>query len=302
VQKTDLIKKLLQESEIYHSQGLLTEARNKLREAADAIRVNGGTRRQANIFQAIINKINNIEIEIAKIEKASNYRKITPQTWEAIKKTLSISNDENISVMEGAVALAKFGRIDEAVKEFRRLIAYDHLRLAAAKNILRCLIASASIEKAVSEFKDWLCSGSFPPDQLGKIRSFLTAVLKMKNALIPLPEIPTAVAVEKIDAGEEEEVFLDITSVEFTLPEEGGKGRRIELEVGFQNKCILHLIVPDKEQKRIGCLTEFQRIDDMQFYSPGAIFNGAAIVVAKSRIEEGPKKGCLAVDLKMLND
>ncbi|HAO21711.1 MAG TPA: hypothetical protein DCQ37_15330, partial [Desulfobacteraceae bacterium] len=40
-------------------------------------------------------------------------------------------------------------------------------------------------------------------------------------------------------------------------------------------------------------------LDQVQFYSPMAMFNGKAVVSAKSKIESGPKQGYYSLDIKI---
>ena len=41
------------------------------------------------------------------------------------------------------------------------------------------------------------------------------------------------------------------------------------------------------------------RLDDMDFYSPIAIFKGSGVVETNTRIETGPKRGDYSLDIKI---
>jgi len=42
-------------------------------------------------------------------------------------------------------------------------------------------------------------------------------------------------------------------------------------------------------------------LDQVQFYSPSAMFNGKVVVSSKSKIESGPKQGYYSLDMKIVN-
>ena len=82
-------------------------------------------------------------------------------------------NDDTESALEGAIALAKFGQFERALKEFDRLLAVEALRVAAAKNILRCHLEIDAFDQAADCFETWVGDERFTDTQLDKIRFFL---------------------------------------------------------------------------------------------------------------------------------
>ena len=68
--------------------------------------------------------------------------------------------------MEGAIALAKFGQFDRALKEFDHLLADDAVRVAAAKNIIRCYVELSDLDQAVKRFKEWVDDDGFKDVEL----------------------------------------------------------------------------------------------------------------------------------------
>jgi len=98
---------------------------------------------------------------------------------------------------------------------------------------------------------------------------------------------------------QQEEEFLDISSIGILFHSGPGKGKVVEFDVNFQSENLLSLIISKKEEKLIEDLIVDVKLDDIQFYSPIAIFNGSGIVTAKSQIKSGPKRGDFCLDIKI---
>ena len=95
--------------------------------------------------------------------------------------------------------------------------------------------------------------------------------------------------------------ILDISSVAITLDEGPFKGRSIDLDVSFQNGNLINLIVAKQDKELIDNMEKGGRLNEVQYFSPIAIFRGAGIVASKTRIDSGPKKGDFSLDIKIVN-
>jgi hypothetical protein len=196
------------------------------------------------------------------------------------------------------MALAKFGQFQRALSEFERLIDKDSHRVVAAKNILRCHIQIASEDKAIDAYEGWAKDSNFPPGQLAKIRTFLDEILKIQGVERTLTEVAVEEAAPVAAPAEEEEV-IDISAVGIYFNEGPAKGKVVELDVNFQSGNLLSIIVSKNDAGMIEHLNEGEKLNDLQFFSPIAIFNGSGEVSAKSQIKSGPKQGDYCLDIKI---
>jgi hypothetical protein len=124
---------------------------------------------------------------------------------------------------------------------------------------------------------------------------------------LELPEIDASIAVVGGDFGSPDEAegdqgeFLDITSIGITMEEGPSQGQMVEFDVNFQSGNMLSLIIPSKDEALIAQLQDGVRLDNIQYYSPIAIFRGAGVVASRTQIKNGPKKGDFCLDIKIVN-
>ena len=96
-----------------------------------------------------------------------------------------------------------------------------------------------------------------------------------------------------------EEEILDITSIGITFTSGTHKGKMVEFDVNFQSGDMLSLIIAKNDKGIIEDLNDGDQLEDVQFYSPIAMFKGSAVVATKTPIESGPKQGDFCLDLKI---
>jgi tetratricopeptide (TPR) repeat protein len=302
------IKAILQEAEIYRRQGLLEEARLKYKEATDLIQSNAQLRNRDSLIKAIGSKVAAMDSDTDALENETSPQ-LSPKAQDLIKKLFSFSEkkDRDEAALEGAIALAKFGQFEGALEEFKALIERDTLRLVAAKNIMRCHFALNANETAVAQMKEWQAGDLFTPDQLKGIRASLEDHLSRQGVDLELPEIETPDPAAADDFGPPGDVdddqgeFLDITSIGITMEEGPSQGQMVEFDVNFQSGNMLSLIIPSKDETLIAQLQDGVRLDNIQFFSPIAIFRGAGLVASRTQIQNGPKKGDFCLDIKIVN-
>jgi tetratricopeptide (TPR) repeat protein len=183
------IKKLLQEAELYHAQGLLDEAMAKYNTATELIHRNEQLKSKQNLLQGISKKINALKKDISKIELAPKKPEVEENVQNLIKKMYSFSPDidEDAKALEGGIALAKFGQFKRAISDFNELLKNDSTRVDAAKNIIRCHVAIYSIDDAISQYEKWLLDDVFLPNQLDKLCIFFESLLKSEGVEKRLP-------------------------------------------------------------------------------------------------------------------
>jgi len=297
------IKSLLQQAEVYKKQGLLSEARKKYDFVKELIQNNDKFQNKQKLIESLDKKIAGLNRSIKTVESAPIKPEMSEHVNELIKKLFSFSSkekSEDDAALEGAIALAKFGQFDGALKEFQKLIEIESQRVPAAKNILRCHLEMGSVDHANEQLSGWQESKDlFSVEQFEKISVFYDDILDKKGL-----KKETLNVEEKdfeLDAadGEGDEEFLDISAVAITFDDGPNKGEQVELDVSFQSGNVISLIVSRKDDHLIENLKVGVRLDDVHFYSPVAIFRGSGVVSAKTQIKSGPKKGDFSLDIKI---
>ena len=317
------IKTLLQEAELYHSQGLLDEALLKYHYVENLIQGHEQLKNRIKLFDAVSKKIQRLENDIQRIEKAPKKPEVSAKIQDLIKKlfTFTPKMNEDARALEGAVALAKFGQFKRAILEFKMLLKKDSLRVAAAKNIVRCHMALSAVDDAVAEYEQWLSENIFLPNQLQRLRIFFENVLKKEGidkilpqtkmsaddmeTIIHIPEIhqvkPHAYENDgfKIEDDEiEDDENLDINSIGITFDSGPQKDQVFEFKVRFQLGNVVSLLIPGREKDLVENFKAGTTINDVQYYSNIAFFNGSGLITAVKKIKIGPLRGDYCVDIE----
>ena len=317
------IKTLLQEAELYRSQGLLDEALVKYRHAEDLIQRDEQLKNRLNLIDAVSKKIQRLKDEIQRIENAPKKPEVSAQIQDLIKKlfTFTPNLNEDARALEGAVALAKFGQFKRAILEFKALLKRDSLRVAAAKNIIRCHMALSSVDDAVAEYEQWLSEDIFLPNQLQRLWIFFENVLNKEGIdrilpqtkmsaddvepMIHIPEIHDVkdqtnaddrLKIEEVKIEDEED--LDINSIGITFDRGPLKEQVFEFKVRFQLGKVLSLLISGREKDLIENFKVGTTINGVQYYSNVAFFNGSGLITAVKKIKIGPLRGDYCVDIE----
>lgn len=294
------IQSLFKEAEIYRSQGLFVEAKEKYTHLAALIQEDDQIANRQSLIDAISKKISAVDIEINKRKKPPPMPEMSTKVQNLIRNLFSFSqdNDKNTAKLDGAIALAKFGQFERALMEFNELMKKDSLRVVAAKNIVRCHVALSSLDVAVTKYQQWLSSNIFSSGQLEKVRVFLQDILDRKGVNEKLPTVSEPTDATEQDETSEQEL-LEIHSIGIRLDDEPEKGTLVELDVHFQRGNMIGLIISGKDKKLIENLKVGVRLNDIEFYSPIAVFRGSATVSGKGQIKTGPKQGDYRLDIKI---
>ena len=293
------IQKLLQEADLYKKHGLLDEARGKYTEAEQRVREHDRIQNKEKILKGIANRIRLLDSDTQRVEKGPSSPELSEKAQNLIKNLFSFSTTDSKeeAILEGAIALAKFGQFERAMGEFKKLIDKESHRVVAAKNVLRCHIQIKSEDAAADQYEEWAGNGHFPPGELEKIRIFLAEILKIKGIQRDLTSV--SMKEETVQAPEEEEEFIDISSIGIYFNSGPAKGKVVEFDVNFQSGNMLSLIISKNDGKTIEPIQEGDALKDLQFFSPIAMFNGSGVVAAKSQIKSGPKQGDFCLDIKI---
>ncbi len=300
------IKSLLNQAEVYKSQGLVKEAGDKYIRAAKLIQKNAkNIGNHKSLLQSISKQIRLVKESIRKQEEEPADREMSEQVQEIIRTKFAFSQDEKRLEIDGAIALAKFGQYARALDEFKKILGKEDFRLEAAKNIIRCHIARDVPDDAVRQYNNWLSETFLPGEQLGQIHRLLQDILKKKgiDTLLSAPEEIAETEGESSPAetapGLNENEILDISSVGITIPEAEDRSRTYEYDVSFQSGSIINLLISDRDHSFLKSIKKGTVLEQTQFYSPIAMFEGKSLVVSVSRIESGPKTGHYSVDIQI---
>ena len=296
------IKSLLQEAEVYRDQGLWQEAMEKYNIASELILKDNKIKNRQNLIHVISKKMGALENDFKKKNKPVS-PKIPKKTRGLVKskKLFSEKMGKDEAALAGALNLAKLGQYKRALKELQNLIRVDSTRVNAAKNIIRCHMALSATDDAIDQYNKWITNNLFRNDQLEKVRFFLKSSLMKKGIKGALPELKKTLEPEYTDIEENDEEVPDISSIVIVLDEGPQKGKVIELDVSFQTGNIVNVIISGREHERIKNLNIGFQINDIQFFSPIAMFKGSGIVSNITYISSGPKNGDYSLDIKVVN-
>ena len=310
------VKTLLQEAELYHSQGLLDEALLKYHKAEDLMQEHEQLKNRLKLIAAVSKKIERLKNDIQRIENAPKKPEVSAKKQDLIKKlfTFTPHMNKDASVLEGAIALAKFGQFKRAILEFKGLLKKDSLRVAAAKNIIRCHMALSSVDDAVAEYEQWLSENIFLPNQLQKLQIFFENVLKKEGVekilpqtkmppndmenMIHVPEIHHVKAQAYGEVKIEDDEELDINLIGITFDSGLLKGQVFEFKVRFQLGNVVTLLISGRDKDLIENFKVGTTFNDVQYYSNIAFFNGSGLITAVKKIKIGPLRGDYCVDIE----
>ncbi|NVM23246.1 MAG: tetratricopeptide repeat protein [Desulfobacterales bacterium] len=290
------VKSLLKEAELYRTQGLSVESREKYRQILQLIEKDQGFADNEKLINTIKNKIMGIEKDLAVLDEEIAAPELSQEVQDLIKRLFSFSKNKDAAAIEGAVALAKFGQYERALAEFNRLLEQGALPLVAAKNIIRCHLALSSTDAAIDQFRQWVSGELLSTEQLRNIRSFLADILKKKGTRTELPEVVERGAKRSEDT-EKDEVLPDIFSVVVKLENGPRKGSMMEFDVTFQSGNVISLIISEKDHDLVDSFKSGVRLRNLEFYSRIAIFKGDGIISGNKRINTGPKRGDYVLDI-----
>jgi hypothetical protein len=299
----DQIKTLLHEADLYRNQGLLTEAKTKYLRAAEVIKTNEQIKNRDSLIAAIEKKIASLEADTKRVEQGPSSPELSGKAQDLIQKLFTFADADNQEdqALQGAIALAKFGQFERALEELGKLLDNPQVGVEAAKNIINCHLNLSDTEQAVAQYEEWLNSDRFDSSQMERLRTFLEDNLEKKGIKKSLGHSPAVAepAEEPQDFGTPDEEFIDISSIGITFEEGPSKGSMVEFDVNFQSGNIISLIIPSQDKAMIATLEAGHKLNDIQFYSPIAIFKGKGIVSSKTQIKSGPKQGDFCLDIKI---
>jgi len=292
------ITKLAREAEVYRTQGLFNQSREKYLKLLKLVKEDELTSKYKKLINDIKDRIKTLDNEITEIEQEPDIPDLPKDVQNLISNLFSFSEDQATAAIEGAVALAKFGQYEGAVKEFERLIKDGTLPRQAAMNLLRCHLSLASPDAAISQYEQWASEEELSKGDMRHLRSFLKDQLKAKGLDPRLPKLAEDVTEEK-ELEEKSEGPIELSAIGIKFTDGPLEGKTHEFEVFFQSGNTISIVIPSKDKSLVGTFNKGIRFSNIQCRSPMAIFNGSGLVSGKAHISNGPKQGSYAIDIKL---
>jgi hypothetical protein len=292
----EYIKSLVKEAKVYHEQGLLVQSKEKYIEILGRLEKSdryGGHRR---LIEAVERELESVELDLMEIDEAAVNTQMSTDVHGLIKRLFSFSEKEEVSTYKGAVALARFGQYEPALLEFQSLLSKGVFPVVAAKNIITCHLAFASVDVAVAQFDQWKAKRLLRQDELASIRTFLENLFEGEEVKPELPEIREP-DFEYETPQKEEKKNLLFTFVSIRLENGPRAGEMEDFDVVFQSDHFISIMIASH---RMTILNHFQlglRLNHMEVYSPMAVLICSGLVLGKTKITSGPRRGEYVVDL-----
>ena len=287
------IHSLAKEAELYRTQGLFENSRNKYEQLLQFIEQKQ-FRGYEGLADQVRNKIQTVDEDLVEIDQETDSEELAKDTQEMIKDLFSVARTKEAARVEGALALAGFGQHDRALSEFEELLKEGILPVVAAKNILRCHMELSSPDKAVEQFTEWVSSSNvLSAQELKLIRAFLKKLLEEKEIEAGLPQL--GFTSQASNTSEEEE----ISSVNVQLRNGPRKGDNIEFKVTCQSGNTISVDIPARQREVADAFRPGLRLPELQCYSPIAVFKASGIVIRKTRLSNGKKQGNYMLDISI---
>ncbi|MBW2608887.1 MAG: hypothetical protein JRC68_00890 [Deltaproteobacteria bacterium] len=295
------IQSLLKEAEIYRSQGLFDQSKEKYIEILEYIEKNKVALKDNKIIDAIKEKIREVDEKLTEIEESTDTPELAQEVQSLISNLFSFSKNKDTAAIEGAVAMAKFGQYEKALEEFEMLINEGALPLMAAMNMLRCHLSLATPEAAITQFKRWVSRDELGQGDLRYLRNFISDQLEKRGIKTELPQVGEIISGEK-KTEEVDEGVLDLSSIGIELESGPRQGDMVEFDVTFQSGNTVSVIIPSKQKDMADLFKPGSQLSKVQCCSALAVFNSCGQVAGISKIESGPNRGNYSLDITITEE
>jgi tetratricopeptide (TPR) repeat protein len=294
----DQIKRLLKEAEIYRNQGLLSDSKSKYLQILSLLGKSPTLSQNRKLIDGVKSKIRAVDESLRELSARMDKPELTRDLQSLIKKLFTFSQTKEAAAIEGAVALAKFGQYDEALKEFLILLDQGILPLVTAKNIVRCYMALKKPDAAVDHFATWMSRDLFSFDELKQLQTFIRGAMEKEGIKIQVPEV-NARPRKPSKARKEDMLFLEISAISIHLQGGPFQNQTFDFEVQFQSANTVTVYLPSSRKEVADFLTPGTRIEEIQCYSPITVFRSSGTVAGTATIKHGPKQGDYTLDISI---
>ena len=292
------LRSLLREAELYQTQGLLSESLEIYQEVIKFLEKHAPRSHQERLVSAVKKRIESIQKDLVKFNNPNQNPKLSEDIANLIRKLFSFSETPEAAAMEAAVALAKFGQHEQALVEFHRLLGKGFAPVVVAKHILECHFALSSPDAAVAQLEQWTSRSLLGQEDLAEVRNFLEDMLEARGLKNKLPK-PDQELNKKKKVNGEKKIALDVYLVKIQLDNASIDLKEVGLDVSFQTKDTISVVVPANQRKLLDYLKLGMTLPKMKFYTTAAVFNGKGVISGKTMIKIGPKQGDYVLDIKI---
>ena len=293
----DLIRRLLKEADLYRTQGLLSDAKSKYVQVLSVIGKSKILAENKQLIAGVKSKIRAVDKSLNELRDAPENPELSGDLQDLIKKLFSFSQTKEAAAIEGAVALAKFGQYEQALKEFHKLLDQGVLPVVTAKNMIKCYTALKTPEAAVAQFGKWKTRDFFSTEDLNYIRNFLKTSLEKEGFKAEIPEVEAKATLPVKAKKKKEEVFLEISAISIHLQGGPMAGQTMDFDVHFQSANTVTILIPAVQKSITESLPPGTRLDDIQCYSPITVFRSTGTVSGTAKIKQGPRQGDYTLDV-----
>lgn len=291
------ILSLVKEADLYQRQGLLSESKGKYAQALALIESDASLAARENLVEAVRNKIRKVDATLAESKATPKIPDLSPELRSLIKRSFSFSRTREVATLEGALALAKFGQVEEAINELQVLLKQGSLPIVTARHILRCYFSLSLPYAAIAQFKEWTASQRLSKEDLRYVRDFLEDSLKQSGFK---DRLAVLLGEEPLKPGNSDpDTALDITAVRIRFTEGPLAGEVLETDVISQLGTMIGIRVPARREDIAGAFRVGKTLKHVQCYCSITFFMAEGVVSRKSIVERGPRQGDHLIDISI---
>jgi tetratricopeptide (TPR) repeat protein len=300
------IRAFIKEADIYRSQGLFDEAKEKLDKTVLLINKNATVIEgsKESLLELIAAQQAVLKKDIEKVDKALRAPEMSNAFQEVVMDKFVFSGDDDKAVLEGAIALVQFGQFKRALEELLPIVENEALRFLATKNILRCYLALNSQEDAVEHYNKLRSKHAFSEDELTQLDAFLKQSIGIKNG--DGEGSAGRCGKNSTDKKTAEESFRkmdipDIHSVEIKFIKDSREAIVVDFKVRSQSADIISFVVPSNEMDMLDAFEEGNLLSDIRYYSRDCLILGKGKISSSSRSDTtAGVEGDCRVDIKII--
>jgi len=293
----DIIRRLLKEADLYRNQGLLSDAKSKYVQMLSIIGKSKALSENKPLIAGVKSKIRAVDRSLNELRDTPEKPELSGDLQDLIKKLFSFSQTKEAAAIEGAVALAKFGQYEQALKEFHKLLEQGVLPVVTAKNMIKCYAALKNPDAALEQFAKWKTRDFFSTEDLKYIRTFLKTSLEKEGFKMEIPEVESKPSLPSKPKKKKEEVFLEISAISIHLQGGPMDGQTMDFDVHFQSANTVTVLIPAGKKGVADSLIPGTRLNDIQCYSPITVFRSTGTVSGTAKIKQGPRRGDYTLDI-----
>ena len=296
----DRIQLRIKEASVYLAHGLFTEAMQHYQRTLTMLEPVENTPIKRKLTAHIKDRMQLIQTEAAKVSALEKSPQLSDRQQQAVRRSIESDEEQRGEKADFQIAatLMGFGQFNKALAGFHALLKSPELRITSAKNILRCLIAVGSTGMAARQYHQWLENEEIPAEDLEELRIFLEGIFRRKGSEEKLARPAVGEDAEKIAADGDDP--FDVMAVMLPIQSENLQADPPAFDVTSQSSGLVSFIVPAAEKAVVAHLKPGARIQNVNFFTPEALFSEDCVVSTRLRIDEGRRRGDFSVTMRLL--